>query len=518
MNPTLIALFLAASPSVPKSVFELSDTLFEETARADLKTLQQFVSGMKKNVETAKSNRALFNPKRDKIYSPDEKTTVLSTWGSLYSYFTVTEGFRQKYWDFVKQPPNSAKHAFGFLVTHTALTAILAHGLAFSELALGNKQLEVLLDEPNDEYGLPKGGFGAFKYKAIHVATLTQLQTGDIWAAAVIKTLKAIKLSGDALAQWAMDVMKANGKEARKSLLKNGPQLFVKNAQDILSQSSAHTLFPVQKYFAELIGDTRVARIGKPLVQTADIETKILPLLQPGDVVVARQNWFLSNIALPGFWPHAELFVGTAAELKKAFDSDAEVIKWTQSQPEKAANFSELIEKRYPDKWKSYSAGVDFQGHGPIRVIESISEGVSFTSVEHAFGVDYLGALRPRLNALDKAKAIEHAFKYQGRPYDFDFDFYSDTSLVCTELVYKSYQPSKENQGITMNLVDVAGRKTLPANEIVKVFDAEGSSEKRQFDFVLFVDCTEKDKKCVSATEQVFKGTHKRLKWDVAQQ
>ncbi len=36
--------------------------------------------------------------------------------------------------------------------------------------------------------------------------------------------------------------------------------------------------------------------------------------MEPGDIIVARQNWYLSNIGLPGFWPHAELYVGTPEE------------------------------------------------------------------------------------------------------------------------------------------------------------------------------------------------------------
>ena len=272
----------------------------------------------------------------------------------------------------------------------------------------------------------------------------------------------------------------------------------------------------MQKSFAEWAGDTRVARIGKPLVTLQDIEKFVLPKIEPGDVMVARQNWFLSNIGLPGFWPHALMYLGTSAELAKAFDTDPEVIKWAQAQPEKAATFSELIQKRYPAKWKLYE-GKDLQGHAPIRVMESISEGVSFTAVEHAFGVDYLGVMRPRVAKVDKARAIEHAFKYQGRPYDFDFDFFSDATIVCSELVYKSYQPAADQKGVSLELVDVAGRRTLPANEIVKRYDQDLAKGTPQMDFVLFLDGNEKESKVANSDEATFRATWKRTKWDIAQ-
>ena len=272
----------------------------------------------------------------------------------------------------------------------------------------------------------------------------------------------------------------------------------------------------MQKSFAEWAGDTRVARQGKPLITHEQIELLALPKLQPGDVLVARQNWFLSNIGLPGFWPHALLFIGTPDELKATFDANADVKTWAAAQPEKAASFSELLSKRYPEKWKTYVKGVDFQNHSPIRVVEAISEGVSFTATEHAFGVDYLGAMRPAVPPVEKARAIERAFAYLGRPYDFDFDFFSDTSLVCTELVYKSYQPSADMKGLPLDLVDVAGRRTLPANDIVRQFDTTLAQKDHPLDFVLFIDAKEKSGLAFDNTADAFRATWKRVKWDVA--
>ncbi len=516
MTSLLTLALLAAAPVAPTSVYELSTEAFVETARHDLKTLQQFVTQMNSLLASVARNK-LFSSKENAVYSAEQKQTLLSTWGSLFAYFSTTEGLRQKYWDFVKIAPTDPRHAWGFLLTHTALTALLANGLEFAGLSLNNKQLETLYDEANDEYGVPQGAFAAFKLKAIHVATSTQLLTGDTYAVAAVPWLKRQKAANDASVTWAVAEMKADSTIARSSLVKNGGKLFLGNAKDIMSDSSAHAIFPVQKSFAEWAGDTRVARIGKPLVTAQDIEKLVLPTIRSGDIVVARQNWFLSNIGLPGFWPHAELYVGTAADLSGAFDTDPDVSAWASSQPEKAASFTDLLQKRFPVKWNAYAEGMDFQGHGPIRVIESISEGVSFTSTEHAFGVDYLGVLRPRVSQLDKAKAIEHAFKYQGRPYDFDFDFFSDSTIVCSELVYKAYQPAQGQKGVSLELVDVAGRRTLPANQIVRRFDADAERGFPQMDFVLFLDGNEKSGKVGLSTEAAFRATWKRTKWDIAQ-
>lgn len=519
MTFTSLALLslLHAAPVGQPSVYALEPEPFTAAAREDLQTLRQFVTGMQGVLARVADHRALFSARRDQVYSPDEKALLLSTWGSLFSYFSATESLREKYWDFVKLKPSDPRHAWGFVLTHTALTALLAYGLAFSELALNNRQLETLFDEQNDEYGVPAHAFAAFKARAIHLKTSTQLVTGEAWAATAIPFLRQLDVLGQPDVTWAWTEMQKDAKAAQASLIRSGAKLFLGNAKDIVKDSSAEAIFPAQKTFAEWAGDTRVHRLGTALISRELVERVALPRLQPGDIVVSRQNWFLSNIGLPGFWPHAQLFVGTAAELAKTFDLEPAVSAWVSHQSEGAHTFSELLQRRYPDKWRTYAHGKDFQGHAPIRVIESISEGVSFTAIEHAYGVDYLAAMRPRLSALDKARAIERAFHYQGRPYDFDFDFFSDATLVCTELVYKAYQPSSDEQGVSLSLVDVAGRRTLPANEIVKKFDAEFEAPAQQLDFVFFIDGHEKERSASESTLAAFRASWKRVKWDLSQ-
>lgn len=517
MLALLTLALLSTPPKEQPSVYSQKDAAFVDTARDDLANLQRFVGGMASLMARVDAQQELFGTRTKAVYSPEEKQTLLSTWGSLFAYFSATEGLRQKYWGFVKVPPTDPRHAWGFIITHTALTSLLAHGMAFTNLTLNNKQLETIFDEANAEYGVPKGAFAQFKRKAVHLLTTTQLVTGDTWTLTVKPVLDSHHLLEEPGLAWGWEAMKGFSQRARAALLKSGAKLFGGNMKDILKDSTASAVFPVQKNFAEWAGDTRVARQGRPLITAEQIQTWVLPKLQPGDVLVARQNWFLSNIGLPGFWPHALLYVGTASELATALDHDAEVTAWVKTQPEHATTFTDLLARRFPEKWKTYSTSPDFQGHGPIRVIESISEGVSFTAVEHAFGVDYLAALRPRLSKLDKAKAITRAFNYQGRPYDFDFDFFSDSTLVCTELVFKSYQPSAEEKGLNLPLVDVAGRRTLPANEIIKRFDLEHDAATPQLDFVLFIDATEKTDTAIQSDEASLRNTWKRTKWDVAQ-
>jgi hypothetical protein len=163
---------------------------------------------------------------------------------------------------------------------------------------------------------------------------------------------------------------------------------------------------------------------------------------------------------------------------------------------------------------KAYAASAEPQEHGHApRVLEAMSEGVVFTTIEHSAACDSLAVLRPRLSKAQKAAALVRSFRYQGRPYDFNFDFRTDAALVCTELVYKGYEKS-----LQFGLVEMLGRPVLPANEIVKQFAASYGTAAQQFDLVLFLDGHEGQGKAVPAGVEEFRQSCRRPKWHIVTQ
>src|SRR5690606_32714107 len=219
-----------------------------------------------------------------------------------------------------------------------------------------------------------------------------------------------------------------------------------------------------------LIGDARLRapRDGRPLV-TQDLLDRLRPVLRPGDILIERRNWYLSNAFLPGYWPHAALYVGTADDLRAlGLDNDPRVASHL-------ARFSES----------------DDAGHR-FAVIEAVSEGVVFTSLEHSAGeADAVAVLRPKLPQDDIREAIARAFSHAGKPYDFDFDFFSSDRLVCTEVVHRSYAGR-----IDFPLADILGRKTLPALDIVRYWANGAATGNGSLEFVALLDGDETSGTC----------------------
>jgi hypothetical protein len=217
-------------------------------------------------------------------------------------------------------------------------------------------------------------------------------------------------------------------------------------------------MYAAQSILAEWIGDTRIAN-RPPLISTEQIEA-MEPQLKPGDILLERRNWYLSNAFLPGFWPHAALYVGRIEDLHE--------LKIAH-EPALQASLDHYLE--------SASDGRDHT------VIESVSEGVIFNSLTESMHADYVAVLRPRLSETEIGQAIVRAFRHHGKPYDFEFDFFTSDKLVCTELVYRAYEGM-----LHFDLVKVMGRDTLPALELVRKYARERGRPSRELDFVVFVD------------------------------
>jgi hypothetical protein len=496
-------------------VFALPPAELAAQARADLATVQRYAGQVQTIVDTLLRDGSMF--RADHPLSPGQTQLLRSSWGALYGVLSACETIRQRWWTFNQRDLQSAAHAWGYVVTHTALLAELGVGGQFAELAVGSPAVEVLLDEPDDSFGVPSRAFEAWKLVVVHVGTAVQVLTGDAYLPMVRKTLKRHGVQASVEGRTALARWPTWSKQARRILTRDAGALFWRNTADLFKDWTRRAVLPPQKVIAEWMGDTRVQRVGRPLIGTLQV-SQLKDKLQPGDVVLARQNWYLSNLGLPGFWPHAELVLGRPEHWTAAFDGDPAVQAWLAEQPEKPTTLAELVARRFPKGWRQYVEGKDYQGRGPIWVMESISEGVSLTAPEHAFQVDYVAVLRPQLPALIKAQALVRAFGYHGRPYDFDFDFLSDRTLVCTELVWKSYRPLNSGAtGLRIDLVEVAGRPTLPANEIARLFDAEADLAAPQLAFVAYLEGQETGNTAVWRDAAAFRSTWKRLKWDVAQ-
>lgn len=190
-----------------------------------------------------------------------------------------------------------------------------------------------------------------------------------------------------------------------------------------------------QTVFAVLEGFGRTAsRInpGKVKRVTPSVRDEAARLLRPGDVIVSRHRYALTNYLLPGVWPHVSLYIGTAEQ------RDALGVELT---PELAVRWC-----------------------GDRCTLEALRDGVRFRPLRETLNVDAFAILRPGISARGVAQALARAAVHEGKGYNFDFDFFTSDRLVCTEVVYRAYDGV---EGVEIPLVQRAGRQTLSAEDLL---------------------------------------------------
>jgi len=200
-------------------------------------------------------------------------------------------------------------------------------------------------------------------------------------------------------------------------------------------------LYGIQKLASSLTADLYTRRGHHPRLPDA-VAGRFCGLLEPGDVLICRKEYAVTNYFLPGYWKHAALYLGTPSRLAQLGIAEHENVR---------PRWAQLLSPEEPD---------------PHRVLESMKDGVRIRPIENPFSCDCLTVLRPRLASGDVACALARGLFHEGKPYDFDFDFTRADRLVCTEVVYRSYEGIGE---VGFELTRRAGRLTLSAEDLVEM-------------------------------------------------
>lgn len=338
-------------------------------------------------------------------------------------------------------------------------------------------------------------------------------------------------------AQSDIDIeLESINEESQKTLIKyKGFLTETRNISEVRKRffiyKFKNIFYAITKKISTWLGDTKVRNRnpdyynGQTLINL-EMAKKMEDLVRPGDVMISRTNWFLSNAFLPGFWPHSFLYIGAPTKMRNYFSSQ-EVNKYflelCKTKALKCNDFFSFLEKN-PKTTKAFKNYLikDKYGHEKV-LVEGTSDGIHFSSIRHTFLNDYLAAMRPVVSKLAKAKTIVDAFENFGIEYDFDFDYQTDDKLVCTELVAKSYEKRPGKDGFSMNynveeskyLEVILGRLALPViNFVHKIYDENVLRQRKSdFEFVAFLKGMRKQKTSKFSTEKEFYESRNWKKW-----
>jgi hypothetical protein len=189
-----------------------------------------------------------------------------------------------------------------------------------------------------------------------------------------------------------------------------------------------------------------------------EIRAAVVQLLRPGDVLIVRKEFAATNYFLPGYWPHAALFLGRLSELAGCGIGEHEHVRGRLPKVQLATPLTGVLA---PDENHTWSDGAEH----PC-VLEAMKDGVKIRSVNSPFNSDSIVVVRPRMDGAQIACALAQALMHEGKAYDFDFNFCLSHRLVCTEVVYRAYEGVA---GVEFDLRRHAGRFALSAADLLRM-------------------------------------------------
>jgi hypothetical protein len=242
------------------------------------------------------------------------------------------------------------------------------------------------------------------------------------------------------------EIRKNSSLETKSMFSINRINIFKNKIEDNIRLISSDATNQVSKMFGNAAGII-VARRGKLDELPKEKQSEIIANLQPLDILLEKAPFRLTDYLIPGYWSHVALWSGTEEELSKLGVWD-----------ELPAIYNEAKETYH------YS-GPDFQdairnGH---MVIEALRPGVQINTLQHFLNIDDLGVIRYNdLTLENKRSYLLNAFAQIGKSYDFNFDVESKNEIVCSELIYVSFDD------LDWNTTKTVGRYTISPDNVAQ--------------------------------------------------
>lgn len=377
---------------------------------AGARTVLAVADQMHRLRDAAMDLQATFETRERGYFSPSEDEQVEHLWvsyhGSRAALLEIVQVIRNE----VGKASREQVGEFGLAYAATLVLVDAARSLR--DLFGKNDLVRRKLNEAFDDFRIPVGSFDEIQLSLTDPGNALQIKSANDFyeqnqdyisqCAEDDETLDAVVAVIERLRD-ATEVGKRKYLNARVRELG-------RNTRDrVLLGSLSKALYAIQELGGRAVSHLSSSPEHVPSLP-AGIAQEILELLQPGDVLVTRKEYAFSNYFLPGYWPHVAMYVGNQ------------------------------------------------------QVVESMKDGVQEREMASPFGNDSVAVIRPVLDAASIEHAIGRARSHVGKPYDFDFDFTRADRLVCTEVVYRSYEGLG---GMKFSLVRRAGRQTVSAEDLL---------------------------------------------------
>lgn len=411
-----------AARSEVRSVLQIADHFVGLKARAT-----QFLNGF------AASERGFFTPTEDE----QARQLLVSYWQSRNALLDLVTGYQATE---VRDEPDAVRFLAAF-----AGALVLIDGARFIRDEMHDRPVvRNKLNEPEPHFGIEAGCYDKIQQSLTTPAHAWHLYHANQHFENNETTLaEATAADPDAQQVYELVVRLRERLQVRATQFATARarvqarRLRTRVQRDLVGRA----MYGLQKAVSSMVSGVYVRPSHVPRLP-ASVVSELEEILEPGDILVTRKEHAATNYFLPGYWPHAALFVGDAQRL---------TMRQLHTHKNVTSHWDELV-------------GLDLAQ--PRRVVESMKDGVRVRSLAVTLECDAITVLRPKLTAATLDEVVSRAFFHVGKAYDFDFDFSRSDRMVCSEVVYRSFDGVADTR---FELKKRAGRLTLAPEDIIRM-------------------------------------------------
>lgn len=369
--------------------------------------------------------RGYFTPEEDELIR-EKFSNYLTVRAALHS---VLVDMKPIIFNQVK--PNEAEYSKVFLIAFCTAAMLRRSGRHLVVNFRSNKMIRRKLNEAEPRYGIPRKQFTAVYRSLTSLRNVITFRQGVNYFEENRSSI--LGLEADPKLLPIVELLKSELPYIESNLdddLKKRLQFRLHSVKRRSLGVVQKTSFNAFKISGRLLSEIRNQWKRKRV--TPIVQRKIQHLLKPGDVVITRHDDAATNLFLPGFWPHASLYIGS---LEERAELDPE--------------------NRHPQLQRAQD---------PKCVLEARKDGVLFRELNDTLNVDACTIIRPNLSKDQIRDGIARGISHEGKEYDFEFDFTRADKLVCTEVVYRAFDGIGN---LNFKLANRSGRLCLSAEDLL---------------------------------------------------
>jgi hypothetical protein len=378
------------------------------------------------------------------------RPVIKKIWQEIVSIIFEIDTIKKRYRQFLsfQNLTEKSKYDLAFLLSFYALLTQHKLFIKISKATKNNTKLEQTLNQKDEDDVIPKNSLERILTQMTDADESIKIAAGELY-------FHTIKTSKDPIINQLQTIITTNLESISQNFWEYS-NIGLKKPFKLIKKIVNETVFPIKKQI--MIGGSIIeVPFRKKLINKKVINSKILSKLKPGDIILTRKEWQLSNLGIPGYWTHALLYTGKLEEL--SLDTQ----KIIQDK-------SPLIAKQMAKK----------------SILESTSKGVHLSKLTKALKSDSLVILRTKLNQEELESVILEALKHYGKPYDYELDFIHNHSLICSELIYKSFLTSKK---INLEIPNYNWNYYMMVpNNLAEKFAQEINNPNQELDLILYLE------------------------------